>query len=688
MMILGCLAVLLIFASNAQAVLVSDEQPVSELALGPMTDWETNPRIATSGDESLVVWKGSSDVKMVRIDRSGVPLDDSPLVVPAPSSASSGSAVDVVWDGARYVIYDGWLVMVSRAGAVEAVHSLGESPGGSAAIVAVSSGYLIADSSLGVMKVDREGHVVGRTDPSSRCALRCRPFIGARSDSIVGVDQVHLATGGLEAMMVWHVPARGAFGRQISIDGVADGPVITLGSTATTANVAWTGQQYVFVWSDPGGLWAQTPSSSPHLLYNGFVQYPALASDGSSILVIWKESVSNNSFARAFGFFAMRITLDLQPGTRVEIDPMSDSSGRYFALQPPAIAAAPGRFLLAWTNGFVTPTSWFDDVYALTVAEGDLLTSARWNLLSRRARPQRHADIAIGAGTTWIVWSEELKYSVTKHIRLLTAGIVRELLPDDSVQDSPAIATNGVDGLVAYTKYSGPQPAHAFVLSVDRNGDTVTPSIDLGVGWANDVACGAADCLVVWSDFNFVYASHIAPNGALLNSISVAAGRNGIVAWNGSAYLIVSGTNAVVLKNQAVVSRQTIADIEPTDIASDGDGWLLVGGRSTLRAIHFDASGTPAPVQVLGQSASFATPRITWTGRDYLLAFEVYEGVETIQLDSLGAARSSPVMVAPGGYLPAIASSGDGVATIVYEVVRSDRPYFGAPRVFMRRIME
>lgn len=684
MMILRCLAVLLILASGAQAALVSDEQPVSELTLGPMTDWETKPRVATSGDESLVVWKGRSDVKMVRIDRSGVPLDDSPLVVPGPSSASTDSAVDVVWDGARYVIYDGWLVMISRAGGVESVNQIDDNPGASATIVAVSSGYLIADSSLGVMKVDREGHVLARTDPSSRCAYRCRPFVSARSFFSASANDVHLATSGLDVMMVWHLPNGGAFARQISIDGGAIGPLITLGSMATAANVTWTGQQYLFVWNDSFGLWVQAPSSSSHLLYSGFVQYPALASDGSSILVIWKESVSNNSFARAFGFFAMRITLDLQPGTRVEIDPMSDSSGRYFALQPPAIAAAPGRFFLAWTHGFVTPTSWFDDVYALSAAEGDLLTS-QWNLLSRRARPQRNADIAIGGGTTWTAWSEELEYATRTRIRIAADGGIRDVNPIDDRQDMPAIASNGVDAFLAWSEVTGIQ-SHAMTARVDRNGNGLMIT-DLGLGAVNDVACGSADCLVIWWSSDALMASQIAPNGALLGTIVLAPGRTfARAAWNGNAYLIVGNTDVFLVRDGAVVRREVIEKIGIPDVASDGKTWVAVGLQpTTVWAIHFDASGTPGPAREIGD---YDGPRIVWTGRDYLVAFYAGGAVKARQLDSNAVPIADAFVVAPGGNRPVLASGGDGTAVILYELLRSDRPYFNAPRVYRRTIIE
>lgn len=151
------------------------------ITLGPAT-WFTNPRIASNGNGSLVVWEGQGGVRAARISPDGAVLDPDGLLV-----TTNGASPAVASDGSDYLVaFSGGSVRIDAAGDILDATPIATPTFTSAGGVAVAWGtsdYLVvvagATGGQGV-RVDSNGQVLD-TPPISLMSYVTAPALAFRN---------------------------------------------------------------------------------------------------------------------------------------------------------------------------------------------------------------------------------------------------------------------------------------------------------------------------------------------------------------------------------------------------------------------------------------------------------------------------------------------------------------------------
>lgn len=277
--------------------------------------------------------------------------------------------------------------------------------------------------------------------------------------------------------------------------------------------------------------------------------------------------------------------------------------------------------------------------------------------------------------------------------------------------NSPILASDGRGALLLSstsvdTRVLPRGDTQHYVGLLDENGTPVGESAFLSWSDGGAVASSGRGYLVAFHEDGQMRAVRYTPEGRRLDATPIALGAAdypGEVAWDGTAYVVAAGRNAVsvgedgrvlgarditsfnratqlaarhgvsVLVNQGsdfgpegpIIAHviggmsDSIGAGTGTDIAAGDPGFLVVyRDGETIRGRVLDPSGRPE-----GSSFAIASagnrPTAAWTGTEWLVAYDDSTSVRAVRV--LRGVIGQPFLISPSGSSPALAAGGTTV---------------------------
>lgn len=232
----------------------------------------------------------------------------------------------------------------------------------------------------------------------------------------------------------------------------------------------------------------------------------------------------------------------------------------------------------------------------------------------------------------------------------------------ESIQSTPAVATNGFDYLAVWNE----RTAEAHTISASRigaNGERLGPRIEIyrspsGIYAPPAVAWGNGVYLVVWPLATGLVGARVTASGTLLdaNPFDIRLGYTSApaVAWNGRNFVVIwseaGRIAAASVTADALVSSSHFINADPPplpnvvihhdlpSIAWDGTRFLAVwmtaripNGRSEIGTAYdatstrLSAYGLPLDTNDLTIASDVARPRVASAGGSFLVVYDTYE---------------------------------------------------------------
>jgi hypothetical protein len=486
----------------------------SGIAISTATLGQYGAAVASDGTDFLVTWgdnrTGTTQVEAARVTGAGTVLDPSGILV----STTGGGNADVAWGTDRYLLVwqtGSFLPDADIAGArVDATGTvLDATP---IAISTAAEGQVVPsvwwggtvflaawddmrrgvdfDSDIYGTRVDLSGSVL---DPSG-IAIEAGP--GTRFAP-------GIAWGGSNFLVEWNdsTETNDIVAKRVSDTGaVLDAPARLISSSSDwqmAPATAWNGSVFLVVWEeyrgidasdiygarvdangvvlDPAGLVISAATSSQ--------RSPAVASNGSDFLVVWKD-VRGGSY---YDIYGARVT-----GAGALLDPGGLAiSTASFDQQDPAVAWNGTNYLVAWAD---QRTDYPDgDIYggrvSATAPSVTAVLDGSGFAISAATEAQSHPSVAAG-GSTWLVAWHDWRTGVFGNLTDIYAARV------------------GASGAV-----------------VDASGIAVSTAS--GEQWEPSVAWDGTNFLAAWEDERSfgnpnVYGSRISATGSVLEPSGIA----------------------------------------------------------------------------------------------------------------------------------------------------------------------
>lgn len=563
----------------------------------------SNPALAFDGENYLVVGELGVGANLVaaRVTRAGVVLDQPPFVV---SSSGSSAEPAVAFDGTNYMV-----VWTETTG----------------------SGVL-----------DIHFTYVGRTGE-----VLTAPFPLQEGPALSVLPQV--AFDGTNYLVVFAEIPEGQvqhdiLAKRVSVDATvldADAiPVATGPSDQTTPAVVFSRPHHVVVWSDDrarqgspdiyGARVEQSgevldPDGAPISTHPDLQFSPALASDGTNLLVVWSDFRSGGFFGiDIFGARVSRSLTVLDPAGRLLSSVVEN------AQTDPAVATDGTNYLVVWSD-----------------PRDGVETEVFGARVSRTGAVLDPSGLDLGVGT----------------------------LSDES---RPAVAWSGSRYLVVWEGYdAGAGTSSIGGVPVTADGTVLEPLLIAGAqgdAVAPRVAAAGGTFLVVWQDLRSgadydIFGARVSGAGTLLDPgglpLSTAIGDQVEPAVAGGASFLVAWSDA----------RTGSADIRAARVARSGA--LLDGPASTGGFVISDAPSEQA------------RPALSFGGSSYFVAWEDGRGgtgdIYGTRVSGSGVVASPggrPISEADGDQTrPAIAFHGGG-----FLVAWEDRRAGGVAELFAARL--
>ena len=435
---------------------------------------------------------------------------------------------------------------------------------------------------------------------------------------------------------------------------------------------------------------------------------PALAFDGANFLVVSEDWDSGGDIHGA------RVT---PAGMVLDTGGFAISHGMG-SQDAPAVAFDGTSFLVAWECERDTT----NHVYGARVTPQGVVLDTAGIAISPAEGVQYRSALAYGGASYLATWDcyrdrqvDVCGSRVTPQGEVLdTAGVVISQAAND--QQSPAIATDGTDYLVAWQDYrDGSGYGDIYGARVTQQGAVLDPAAFVISHAANDqiypaLAFDGTNYLVVWVDVRSgddwdIYGARVTPQGQVLDTAGIAISQNASeqcfpsLAFNGTDYLAVwydwrdEGTSpphiygarvapsGVVLDTAGIRISQSRHEQYRPAVASDGASFLVVwtdwrsgdgrvyGARVMSQGRVLDTAGfdiSRAPSGAASQVLSFDGSNflVVWNDRrNEMYGGDIYGGrvsPQGIALDSGGVVIAQ---AANAQDLPSVAF--DGVNSLV-----------------------
>ena len=437
-----------------------------------------DPAIAWSGTRFLVVWQAAtSDIRGALLSGAGTLVSNVTVSVAAgtqsvPALAWNGSHFLVAWQDARNGRAEIFGARVTSAGTVVEPAGIPLSTGPdsrqSPSVVALGSTFLVAwrDVRDGVRpfsvlatRVASDGTV---QDPSGITVANTTGSTAAPA----------LAQSAGRAFLAWtdtRLGPQDIFGARVTTGGIVLDPLgITVSTLATSQRapaVAFNGTNFFVAWEivggvpfvrgvlvGPGGRIIKGTSISLTAPDHLVGERPAVASDGSQFLVVWRAFNQSDDNVDILG---------------ARVDASGAISGSPFSIttvegdeERPSVAWTGSSFLVAWEDDRNGVDS---DVFATRVSpSGTVLDGPGGRAVVTAAGDQDNPDVAGNGNGALVAWEDGRGGAGNEDVRAArftsstgTFGASFVVSGADHRQDQPAVAWNGARHLVTWRDNRG-----------------------------------------------------------------------------------------------------------------------------------------------------------------------------------------------------------------------------------------
>ncbi len=592
---------------------------------------QLSPAIACSTIDCAVLWRddraipGAYQISCVTVNSSGALQELERTLYSgnagAPGVASNGSRYLAAWSRPAGTSHELVAARVETtcilSSAVTSLATAVDSRSPALTGLAGGADYLVAwQNPTGIMDVH------GRTVTDGMALGLVLPI--AVGKAWEGAPAV--ASHGGEFVAVWEELRSGVldiYGRRIGAAGTFIGSSFAvssgLGEQRFPSIGASPGSGYFVAWQDARRTVSREiygaritaagevadPDGVPVFTVDNEQQFPDIAWNGSSFLVVWQDS--RNSEWDIYGV-GVSPTGEILQASAI---PICTAPGQQYG---PSVAALGGTFLVAWEdrrNG--------SDVYGARVAPDFSVLEPAGVAISTAASAQTHVDVASNKGTWLVVWrdlrnmfvlrnrDDVYAAQVDKNGSVLQASGIA-IATGAAGQSDPVVAAYpaGGDFFVVWTEQSAEVELRGVRVSstgvvLDKTGVAITTAP--GVQSQPSLATRASDeYFVVWADTRGGVAQimgrgvRTAGGVSLADEVTVGSASAWLsqpaVTWDGSAYLVawVSANESYDVSAQYVAGDGALAG-DTMSVASDagdetyvavapgGLGQVLVGYR-------------------------------------------------------------------------------------------------------------
>ena len=390
--------------SLVTAAVLASSNVASAGLLGAETSVATTgkmPSVASNGTTFLVVWSDGADVYGERFDNSGTALAAAFAITNAagaqtqPQVASNGTDYFVVWSDARTDAGDIYGASVSAAGTVGSAVAITTAAATQDAPHLASDGtnYLVAWESTSGDHYDIYASLVSSGVPGSAFAVRATQWEEAPAVGSLGGNY----------LVAWSE-------YRDHVQGDVYGQLLT-------GAAAMTGSSFLIDGS------------------NNHQGFPAIASNGTSYVVAWEDTRTNNDF----DIYAARVASD---------STVSDTTGMVITTYTgeqrfPAIASNGTDYILAWEDDRAT-----QDVYGTLLAGTTVSTANGFAVASSQAVEEFPAIAYNSAGLDYMIAYQSGAGIYVRIARQCGDGVLQsgELCDDGNASDGDGCsATCGVE---------------------------------------------------------------------------------------------------------------------------------------------------------------------------------------------------------------------------------------------------
>ncbi|MDI1448264.1 hypothetical protein [Polyangium sp. 6x1] len=671
------------------ARVVSPGVPLDAPAYGPSKGKQATPAVAYDGTNWLVVWEEhaadgfSSGLRGVLVGPSGAPLD--PQGFEVEPSVGYNLAPAAAWDGA------GW-------------------------VVAWESG-VPGDATSWDIRARRFGPTGIPLDASF--------VLGGAANA---QRAPAIAAGNGRVLVAWEDFRNGTsndiFGARILSNGVLLDPLgLAIGAATNEQarpSVAWDGTSFVVAWQDyrsgsnqdvyaarvtPAGV-VLDPAGIAVSAATGSQMYPAVASNGTSSLLVWRDYRSGSSY----DIYGARLAPDgvVLDAAGLLVSAASGSQ-RY-----PQVAWDGVNFVAVWED--LRNGGGVYDLYGTRIdSQGTVLDPAGFVVVKGGADDLSVA-LAPGATHTLAAWDADAESRDIFGARIPQGGTAVDTPPAllSTAPNEERVGDAAFDGTNWFVVWADSRKGGSVVagVRVSPAGDVLDASAILvatGQGPVADprVAFDGKNYLVVWTDRRTtqnqsdVYAARVTPAGAVLDpgGFPVATGgpsqESPSVASTGSAWLVAwiddrNGSTAWDIYGARVSPFGAVQDPQGfsitsapgsqylSDLVSNGSLYLAVASdqrtdtKGDIYAFRIDPSGAvldPAGIAVSVAPNAQTNPAVTFDGTDFLVAWSD-ERAPTAPDIHAARVTAAGVVLDPASLVLAATPSAERAPSVAFDGVR------------------
>lgn len=415
--------------------------------------------------------------------------------------------------------------------------------------------------------------------------------------------------------------------------------------------------------------------------------FPSMATDGSSYLVVWQDARSDSPF----DIWAARVT-----GSGTVLDPAGFQIASA-SIQPyPEVAWDGSNYLVVWQDDRAQTGA---DIYASRISPAGVVIDPTGIAVCTEPMDQVLPSLDFDGSRYLVAWEDRrtgaadiyASFVETTGAVVSPTGFTVSIASSD--QGAPAVEWTGTQFLVIWQDRRAGTSLDIYAARVtsagavlDGNGFAVSTAA--GDQSSPSVDCSApGNCLAAWRDgrsgMNFdIYGARIDASAGILDPAGIAistapnAQRSPAVAWDGTDYMVAwqdfrapggggsiiaarVTTGGTVLDAQGIlIASGTNNALRSLSAASNGSNTLIVfvGDRSIanfhIYGSRIDAAGNlldATEILVSASSNAQVDPAIAWDGVNHLVVWEDYR---TGVADLYGARiNPSGVILDPAGIL-------------------------------------
>ena len=544
---------------------------------------ELYPVVAFNGINYLVVWydyQNESNIYGTRIDQSGNVLDPEGINISiatgaqrSPSIASDGTNYFVIWEDCRNSLYpDIYGVRINQDGIVLDTAGIPISNNSerqeNPSIVFDNTNYFVVWKDY---RNDQYSDIYGARVNQAGIVLDTAGI--PISTGTYWQSNPTAAFDGTNYMVVWSDLQYGLhsdiYGARVNQSGVVlDSGGIAISTAVDDQGipfVVYDGYNFLIAWvdrrsgNDYSDIYGARVSQAGLVLDTAGIiissaefdqQLPAIASDGTTSLVVWADG-RNASWGEWSDIYGARVN---QAGI------ILDTAGIIISIaandqRTPAVAFDGINYLVVWCDSRNVP---YYDLYGMRISQNGILLDSII-AISTSVYDQWYPAVAFDGTNYLVAWQDGRNDPGCSDIygaRITTSGIVLDtgiaISTSPSYQLYPAVAFDGTNYFVVWTDDS---TTNIQGTRINQDGvvlDTVGITIsNAALGqWAPSIAFDGTNYLVVWHDerngsYSDIYGTRVNQSGIVLDSAGIAistVANNQLypsVAFDGANYLVV-----------------------------------------------------------------------------------------------------------------------------------------------------